>query len=242
VLFPAFSFECEDPAGWVAPPLPPEEVPARQAATRGFCPAETPVSADLGYMAEYVRRQEGTLRSNHPSLSFSAFGPRAAEALAGQALQLPMGDRSPLDWLSSQGGAVLTVGTPLTSFTLLHLPETLASRSYVRATWRRMRSAALGWLWVRGAPGHSEGFVHAADEVRRATLGEGPLGQAKATAVDAASLVALALEGLERDPAWLLCDEPGCPFCVPARRWLCGEIAEIRYGDRDPATGPDDQR
>jgi len=232
-IVPAFTYVTEDPAGWVAPPPKPEEIPALTAATPAYDRYATPVTADLGFMPEYVRNQPGVVRSLHPSLSFAAFGPAAAEAVLRQPLHFPFGWDSPLGWLYEKQGAVLMVGTDLRTMTLLHLAETEAPVSYLRAAWRRVR-AAEGWVWFQGSPNCGRGFTKAAEIMERAVITRGMLGRAEAAAVDARWLVDLALARLAVEPDWLLCDEPGCPFCGVARAWMRGEIKEIRYGGDDP--------
>jgi aminoglycoside 3-N-acetyltransferase len=229
VIVPAFTFVNEDPAGWVAPAPRPDDIPALQAATPAYDRQTTPASPDLGFMTEYVRNQPGAFRSGHPSLSFAAFGPAAGEAVLGQPLDLPLGWRSPLGWLYARGGAVLMVGTGLETMTLLHLAETEAPVSYLRATRRRVRGGE-GWVWFWGAPNCGRGFVKAAEIVDRAVTGRGALGRAETVAVNARQLVDQALERLASEPGWLICDRAGCPFCGTNRAWLRGEINEIRYG------------
>jgi len=230
-IMPAFSYQCEDPAAWMDPPLPASQVAARQEQTPAFDRSRSPVHAEIGFLAEYFRRQPGTVRSIHPVLSFSAIGPAAAAATGSQGLHFPLGPVSPLGWLVEQHGIVLLVGTGLATLTLMHLAETAAAVSYVRASRCRVRTKQ-GWTWYWGSPGDRRNFSKAADLLAAATVARGPLGKADAVAVDAAHFTSALISRLDADPGWLLCDDPGCPFCLAARRYLAGLQPEIVYGEQ----------
>ncbi len=230
LLVPAFTYACEDPAAWLAPPVPADRLAACQAATPTFDPATTPVDTALGHLPEHVRRLPGAKRSSHPVLSFLAVGPRAAEATASQPLDLPLGPDSALGWLYRHDGVVVAAGTGIKTMTVLHLAETLAPVSAVRATRRRVRSAE-GWVWYWGAPACAEGFPAAAAALDGATLNQGLLGGALTRLVAVRKLVDEVVRGLRADPAWLLCEDPACPYCNLARRYLDGEIEAIVSGD-----------
>ncbi|MDP2873525.1 MAG: AAC(3) family N-acetyltransferase [Bacillota bacterium] len=231
VIVPSFSWETEDPAGWIDPPLPRHELPARQAMVGPFDPASTPVHTELGFFPEYFRRQPGVTRGTHPSLAFAGIGDGAAAAVLAQPMHLPFGPESPLGWLYEQSGQVLMVATDLTTMTLLHLAETIAPRSYVRATSRRVRVVG-GWAWYHGGPSCGKAFGRAAAIWGPAVAGRGRIGQAEVTAVNARELVDLALARLATgDPAWLLCDQGTCPCCDRAHSWLRAETDHIWYGD-----------
>jgi len=232
IIVPTFTYQCEDPAAWYEPVISPELLPEYQARTTTFDPATTPVSPDLGFMPEYVRRQAGSHRSNHPVLSFAATGPRASEAVCGQGLDYPLGPNSPLGWLCNNHGVVLMVGTDLTAMTIIHLAETIAPVSYVQATRRHVRSQA-GWIWYWGAPACSNGFskVSTAGILDEVTLSIGWVGMAETRVVDAGPLVQAILVRLRGDPAWLLCDNPACPPCTLARQYLAGKIDDQTGGN-----------
>ena len=234
VILPAFTYQCEDPAAWVNPLLPRDQIPGRRALTPAFDPLTTPVNPEIGFMAEYVRRQPGTRRSDHPVLSFTAIGPQAGAAVAGQGLNLPLGSASPLGWLVDQHGAVLLVGTGLAAMTLLHLAETTAPISYVRSSRCRARTKQ-GWTWFWGSPGDGRDFAKAGSLLSDATVGRGRIGHADALVIDAAAFTSAARDRLSDDPGWLLCDDPACPFCALARRYLAGEVTEIVYGEQGAA-------
>ncbi len=88
----------------------------------GFDPAVTP-SSGMGVFAEYVRKSPDAVRSTHPQTSFAAIGPRAAECVAGHALECHLGELSPLGWLDRNGAWALLLGVGYTACTAFHLAE-----------------------------------------------------------------------------------------------------------------------
>lgn len=231
LVVPAFTYNCEDPAGWNDPPVPSGQLEAYRASVTPFDRLTTSVHPEIGFMPEFIRRQIGARRSNHPVLSFAAVGPRAAEAVDNQPLHMPLGPESPLGWLVANRGVVVMAGTGMAALTLLHLAETLAPVSYVRHARRRVLSQE-GWMWYWGAPSDGHGFSKAAAVLDEATLTLGRLGHAETRVVDAPLLVELAVDRLSREPGWLLCEDPACVPCSMAWRYIRGEVQSVAYGEQ----------
>jgi aminoglycoside 3-N-acetyltransferase len=104
------------PAGWQQAY---DEIPV-------FDPAVSAARRDFGWFPERLRTWPGALRSGHPEVSFTAWGPQAAWLLEGQQDQDPWGADSPLARLVAAGGQVLLLGAPLQRLTLCHHAEALA--------------------------------------------------------------------------------------------------------------------
>jgi aminoglycoside 3-N-acetyltransferase len=122
LVMPTHSGDLSDPSLWKNPPIPElwwdvvrREMPA-------FDVALTP-SRGVGAIAECFRRQGGTVRSRHPSVSFAARGPMAEGLTGGDALDFPTGDDSPLARLYDADGQVLHLGSGFLCATSLHLAE-----------------------------------------------------------------------------------------------------------------------
>jgi aminoglycoside 3-N-acetyltransferase len=92
----------------------------------------------LGQLPELFRGQPGVLRSAHPSVSWCAQGPLAAEMLANHELAWGLDDRSPLGRCYERDAWVLSLGCKRT--TILHLAESRSAwaRRHLRTSGSRM--------------------------------------------------------------------------------------------------------
>ncbi|RAP76065.1 aminoglycoside N(3)-acetyltransferase [Paenibacillus montanisoli] len=122
LVMPAHSSDLSDPALWSNPPVPEawwqtirDEMPA-------FSPDLT-VTRGMGLLAECFRRQQGTLRSYHPQVSFTARGPKAQFITGHHSLAYGLGEGSPLARLYECGAYVLLLGTGHANNTSFHLSE-----------------------------------------------------------------------------------------------------------------------
>ena len=111
------------------------ELAQYEARMEGFDAASTP-SLGMGRLAEYVRRQPGSVRSNHPQTSFCALGPSAAELMAVHDLDCHLGPRSPLGTLHDRDAQVLLLGVGYEACTALHLAEYLRDEPPPRRPYR----------------------------------------------------------------------------------------------------------
>jgi aminoglycoside 3-N-acetyltransferase len=100
--------------------------PEQAAAFRADMPAfdaATTRSQGMGRLAESVRIAQGAVRSAHPQTSFAALGRRAAELLAGHALESHLGEDSPLGALYRAEARVLMINVDFAVCTAFHLAE-----------------------------------------------------------------------------------------------------------------------
>ena len=86
----------------------------------------------VGYLTEYFRTREGTLRSLHPTHSVCAVGPAAQELLDLHILdKTPCGANSPFNLLLHQQGKILMLGCGLMPNTSMHAIEEYVNPPYL---------------------------------------------------------------------------------------------------------------
>jgi aminoglycoside 3-N-acetyltransferase len=122
LVMPAFSGGLSEPSLWQHPPVPAEWWPAIRATMSPFDACTTPTGG-IGATAELFRTWPGAVRSDHPTSSMAAVGPRAVELMAEHPLDDPLGDASPLGRLYALNAGVLLLGVGHGNNTSLHLAE-----------------------------------------------------------------------------------------------------------------------
>lgn len=88
--------------------------------------------SNVGYLAEYFRIREGTLRSLHPTHSVCGVGGKARELLEKHVQDTtPCGPNSPFNQLFNRHGKILMVGCGLEPNTSIHAIEEYAPLPYL---------------------------------------------------------------------------------------------------------------
>lgn len=123
IVMPAHSGDWSDPAVWENPPVPKDWVQIIYDNMPAFDPNITPTKC-MGRIAELFRTIPGTVRSNHPQVSFSANGKDAVYITQNHALTPQLGMDSPIGKMYNLKAKVLLLGVGYDSCTSFHLAET----------------------------------------------------------------------------------------------------------------------
>jgi aminoglycoside 3-N-acetyltransferase len=211
LVMPAFTYQTQ---------IVPQTGPARNAMVYGSADEQNakaeifrpdlPTHPDCGLAAEVLRRDQETLRSTHPILSFVAQGRHAREILSAQTHQNPLG---PIAWLEAHDGAVLLVGVDQRENYSLHL-----------AAQRAGREGFVRWALtiddieeLPNVPGCMEGFNAIWAELIQFTE-VATIGLARCELIPLRPMLEYAERRIREEPSFLLCDKPSCLSCRERER------------------------
>lgn len=179
-----------------------------------FVPGVSAAGRDVGRVPETVRTWPNARHSAHPVGSFAAVGADAEWLVSGQSLDEGYGTGSPLARMAQREGAVLLLGAPLETVTLLHYAEYLASGGPKRwveyempvvidgeRVWRRTREldSSMGGFPYERLDLPEDAFETITREALSTGLGRsGTVGQAEAHLLPATDLVEFGVAWLDR--------------------------------------------
>lgn len=122
LMMPTHTPNNSDPAEWQAPPVPTEWHETIRQTRPAFDPLRTPCTG-VGKIPELFRTWPDVYRSDHPHLSFAAWGRQAQFITQQHELTYGLGETSPLARLYDLDGHILLLGVGYNRCTQLHLAE-----------------------------------------------------------------------------------------------------------------------
>ncbi len=122
LVMPTHSSDNSEPSHWRNPPVPPEWWPIIREAMPGYDPLVTPTRS-MGRIVDTFRTWPGVRRSDHPAMSFAAWGRNADTIVSDHALDYGLGENSPLARIYDLSGWVLLLGVGFANNTSFHLAE-----------------------------------------------------------------------------------------------------------------------
>ena len=125
IVMPAHTGDNADPAKFKNPPLPEKW----HASYKEHYPAfdkETSHLRGMGRIAVQFFAMKDTLRSDHPTVSFTARGALAETITASQPLSPMFGRESPIGRIYEHGGRILLLGASFASCSAFHLSEIMS--------------------------------------------------------------------------------------------------------------------
>jgi aminoglycoside 3-N-acetyltransferase len=203
LAMPTHSSDLSDPSRWRHPPIPEPwwEVVRRE--MPAYDVDMTPTRG-MGAIVECFRRQKGTLRSDHPSISFAARGPLAKVLTENTGLDFPTGDDSFLGRLYDVDGHVLFLGIDFRHATSLHLAEFRAEypgRKVVKCSAPVVVAGERRWVEFEDIDYDDSDFVEIGSQFIRenGTVRAGKVGSGTAMLMTQRSLVDFARRRMEQN-------------------------------------------
>lgn len=127
LVMPTHSADVSDPAEWDNPSVPKEWIEALQETMPAFEPDKTS-TFHMGKIVECFMLDDDVIRSNHPKVSFAAWGKDNDDITKDHPLDHGMGIDTPMHKVYRKKGHVLLIGVDYGSNSSMHLGEHLSGQ------------------------------------------------------------------------------------------------------------------
>ncbi len=204
LVMPAHSGDLSDPAKWENPPVPTDWHEEIRKTMPVFDAGLTPTRG-VGIISEVFRKQKGVLRSDHPQVSFTAFGKYAEYITERHSLEYAFGEESPLAKIYKLNGHVLLLGVEYINNTSLHLAEYRAdypSKSEETSGLPLMVSGRREWVDIKDIKSVTDDFEEIGSAFARSNKGSivrSGIGQARSLLFSQRDLVDFAVDWMEKN-------------------------------------------
>jgi len=175
----------------------------------------------MGVIADAVRDHPSAVRSVHPLACVAAIGGAAVEICRDHwKAQTAHTQDTPYLRIAERGGYVCLLGVDQDRNTTLHTVEALLRLPYLVTTPSHTFATPEGektksWPYF---PGPHRDFIGLDPMLRESgKMKMATIGTAVVRLIKAQDLIDVTLEAGRRNPAFVLCDNPNCPDCVPQR-------------------------
>ena len=122
ILMPTQTNDNSEPSLWQAPAVQPYLYREIRNAIPPYDVQETDIPG-MGAVADNFRHREGVMHTNHPAVSYAAWGRYAKLLCNRQSLHFPLAEESPAARLYELKGYVLLIGVDFDKVTSMHLAE-----------------------------------------------------------------------------------------------------------------------
>jgi aminoglycoside 3-N-acetyltransferase len=190
-----------DPADWSNPPVPEDWIENVRETMPLYRPEVTPTRG-MGTIPECFRNYPNTFRSDHPAVSFTAWGADTEAIVTDHAFDYGLGENSPLARLYELDGDVLLLGVGHDRNTSLHLAEHRADipKETVTNGGPILDDGQRVWVEYENIREETDDFTDLGNDFEREIgLTEGQVGTATAKLVRQRELVDFASEWFEKN-------------------------------------------
>ncbi|QUI22905.1 AAC(3) family N-acetyltransferase [Vallitalea pronyensis] len=200
IVMPAHTADYSDPTHWESPPIPKDWIAPVKDSMPAFDKRYTP-TCGMGIIPELFRNYPGVLRSDHPQVSFAAWGKHAQTIVDNHELDYGLGDTSPLAKVYDLGGKVLLLGVSNDRNTSLHLAEyRIGKREEIENTSPMQVGQETKWVGYKDIDLNVNDFNLIGKAMEEAgKIAVGHIGQAKTLLMDQRDAVDFACHWMEEN-------------------------------------------